>query len=69
MSDFLKKTGTVHKTTGTRQLEFSNTRKSIGNGFPITKYVGAMLRWSVRVQIAAEREVFEVEDVRRQQIH
>ena len=31
----------------------------------MTKYVGAMVRKSIRVQIAAERERFEVDDVLR----
>ena len=31
----------------------------------MTKYVGAMVRKSNRVQIAAERERFEVDDVLR----
>ena len=31
----------------------------------MTKYVGAMVRKSIRVQIAAERERFEVDDVFR----
>ena len=31
----------------------------------MTKYVGPMVRKSIRVQIAAERERFEVDDVLR----
>ena len=65
--DFLKITGTRDKSTGTRWIECSNVRNSIGNGFPITKYVGAMVRKSIRVPIAAEIERFEVNDVLRRQ--
>ena len=41
-------------THSNRSIECSNTRKSIGNGFPMKKYVGAMVRKSFQLVIAAE---------------
>ena len=46
-------------THSNRSIECSNTRKSIGNGFPMKKYVGAMVRKSFQLVIAAEIEPFE----------
>ena len=37
-----------------RSIECPNTRKSIGNGFLVTKYVGAVLRKPYQLAIAAE---------------
>ena len=38
----------------------SNTSKSIGNGFPVQKYIEAMLRKSIRVVLVAENDSLEV---------
>ena len=43
-----------------RKSELSNACNSIGNGFPMQKYVGAMVRVVIRVTIAAENDVLEV---------
>ena len=43
-----------------RSIECSNASKSIGNGFPVKKYVGAMVRMSIRVVLAAENDLLEV---------
>ena len=43
-----------------RSIECSNASKSIGNGFPVKKYVGAMVRKSIRVVLAAENDLLEV---------
>ena len=37
-----------------RWIECPNTRKSIGNGFPMKKYVGAVVWKSFQLVIAAE---------------
>ena len=37
-------------------LESSIARNSIGNRFPVQKYVGAMVRKSIRVLLAADNE-------------
>ena len=41
-------------THSNRTIECSNTHKSIGNGFPMKKYVVAMVRMSFQLVIAAE---------------
>ena len=41
-------------THSNRMIECSNTHKSIGNGFPMKKYVVAMVRMSFQLVIAAE---------------
>ena len=41
-------------THSSRWIECPNTRKSIGNGFPMKKYVGAVVRKSFQLVIAAE---------------
>ena len=46
-------------THSSRWIECPNTRKSIGNGFPMKKYVGAVVRKSFQLVIAAEIEHFE----------
>ena len=46
-------------THSSRWVEWLNTRKSIGNGFPMKKYVGAVVRKSFQLVIAAEIEHFE----------
>ena len=43
-----------------RSIECSNARNSIGNGFPVQKYVGAMVRKSIRVVLVAENDLLEV---------
>ena len=43
-----------------RALECSIARNSIGNRSPVQKYVGAMLRSSIRVVLAAENDLVEV---------
>ena len=43
-----------------RQIDCSNTNKSIGNGFSMEKYVGAMLRGFTRVEKLAEKDRREV---------
>ena len=48
-------------THSNRSIEYLNTRKSIGNGFPMTKYVGATVRKSFQLGIAAEIEQFEID--------
>ena len=45
-----------HKTASKHSLDPPNVRSSIGNGLPVQKYVGAMVRWSIRVAIAFENE-------------
>ena len=47
-------------------MEYSNLSSSTGNEFPVTKYTGAMVLMSIRVQMAAERESLEIDDVLRQ---
>ena len=42
-----------------RPIEYPNTRKSTGNGFPMKKYVGAMVWMSYQLVIAAEIDNFE----------
>ena len=42
-----------------RLIECSNTRKSIGNGFLIEKYVEAVVRKLSQLAIVAERVQFE----------
>ena len=46
-------------THSSRWVEWLNTRKSIGNGFPMKKYVGAVVRKSFQLVTAAEIEHFE----------
>ena len=41
-------------------LESSIARNSIGNRSPVQKYVGAMVRWSIRVVLVAENDLIEV---------
>ena len=58
--DGVKKTETFSECPGKFRkcgLECSIARNSIGNRFPVQKYVGAMLRSSIRVVLAAENEV------------
>ena len=43
-----------------RALETSIVRNSIGNRFPVQKYIEAMLRSSIRVVLAAENDLIEV---------
>ena len=43
-----------------RSIECSNARNSIGNGFPMKKYIGAMVRKSIRVVLVAEKDLLEV---------
>ena len=43
-----------------RSIDCSNARNSIGNRFPVQKYVGAMVRKSIRVVLVAERDSVEV---------
>ena len=43
-----------------RSIDCSNGRNSIGNGFPVQKYVGAMVRKSIRVVLVAENDLLEV---------
>ena len=40
-------------------IDPSNTSQSIGNGFPVQKYIGAMVRKSTRVILIAENEAFD----------
>ena len=42
-----------------RSIECPNTRKSIGNGFLVKKYVGAVLRKPYQLAIAAEIDHLE----------
>ena len=59
----VKKTGTFSECPGKfrkRALECSIARNSIGNGFPVQKYVGAMVRWSIRVVLVAKNDSIEV---------
>ena len=44
-----------------RSIDCSNARNSIGNGFPVQKYIGAMVRKSIRVVLVAENDFDEVE--------
>ena len=46
-----------------RWLECSNTRKSIGNGLPMKKYVGAVVRKSFQLVIAAAIHNFENKNI------
>ena len=41
-------------------LESSIARNSIGNRFPVQKYIGAMVRKSIRVVLVAENDLIEV---------
>ena len=41
-------------------IDPSNTSQSIGNGFPVQKYIGAMVRKSVRAVLVAENDLPEV---------
>ena len=43
-----------------RVLESSIARNSIGNRFPVQKYIGAMVRKSIRVVLVAENDLIEV---------
>ena len=42
-----------------RSIECPDTCGTIKNGFPMKKYVGAMVRWSFQLAIAAEQGHFE----------
>ena len=46
-------------THSSRWIECTNTRKSIGNGFPMKKYVGALVRKPFQLVIAAAIDHFE----------
>ena len=46
-------------THANRSIECSDAVKSIGNGHPMKKYVGAMVRWSFQLAIGAEQDHFE----------
>ena len=41
-------------------LDPRKRRQSIGNGFPVQKYIGAMVRLSIRVVLFAENDLIEV---------
>ena len=58
--DGVKKTTTIIKSGYNASIECSNARKSIGNGFPLQKYVGAVVRGVIRVVLAAESDSDEV---------
>ena len=48
-----------YKSGENRSKELSNARNSIENGFPVQKYVGALVRLVIRVAIAFENEPFD----------
>ena len=50
-------------THSSRWLECSNTHKSIGNGFPMKKYIGAVVRKLSQLVIVAERIQFEIKNL------
>ena len=50
-------------THSSRWLECSNTHKPIGNGFPMKKYVGAVVRKLSQLVIVAERIQFGTENL------
>ena len=50
-----------HKSGENRSPESSIARISIGNGFPVQKYIGAMVRKSIRVVLVAENDLVEVD--------
>ena len=43
-----------------RLIECPNASKSIGNGFPMKKYIGAVLRKSCQLVLTAEVGPFEI---------
>ena len=60
LADGVKKSRKIFPGAGKfrkRLLEPRKRLQSIGNGFPGQKYVGAMVRWSIRVVLVAENEV------------
>ena len=52
-----------------RPIEYSNTRKSIGNGFPMKKYVGVVVWKSFQLVIAAEIYHFENRSIFSKKVH
>ena len=59
MSDYQENISYAPESLGKSVLGYSIARNSIGNRFPGQKYVGAMVRKSVRVVLVAENDLVE----------